>query len=271
VPKKLIDLDLAPEEVPKIWSLMPKNVIKLLEILLGVHEINKSYDRFIADTSDCHFATKFSRAFGFQFEVETENFFIPKTGPLIVIANHAYLPADGMVLASMLSRFRADGRALVNVFFKHVLGSQKIAIFASPLRSAYAQRLNSVAVRLCERHLMRERSLLIFPSGQVSTLSWRTFRQEERLWRATVAFLARKTNAAVLPVFIEGSHSLLFQLVFLINPRLANLLLLREAIRAKKCLLKLKVGEILSADSFERYKTDEELTNFFREQLYSLR
>ena len=90
-------------------------------------------------------------------------------------------------------------------------------------------------------------------------------------WRTTVAFLARKTNAAVLPVFIEGSHSLLFQIVFLINPRLANLLLLREVIRAKRCLLKLKVGEILSADSFERYKTDEELTNFFREQLYSLR
>jgi len=271
VPKKLIDLDLAPEEVPKIWSLMPKGIIKLLEMLLGVHEVNKSYDRFIADNSDCHLATKFSRAFRFQFEVETENFSIPKTGPLIVIANHAYLPVDGIVVASMLSRFRADGRALVNVFFKHVLGSQKISIFASPLRSVYGQRLNSVAVRLCERHLMRKKSLFLFPSGQVSTLSWRTFRQEERSWRTTVAFLARKTNAAVLPVFIEGSNSLLFQLVFLINPRLANLLLLREVIRAKKCLLKLKVGEILSPDSFERYKTDEELTNFFREQLYSLR
>ena len=116
MPKKLIDLDLAPEEVPKIWSLMPKGVVKLLEILLGVHEINKSYDRFIADTSDCHFATKISRAFGFQFEVETENFFIPKTGPLIVIANHTYLPVDGIVVLSMLSKFRADGRVLANVF-----------------------------------------------------------------------------------------------------------------------------------------------------------
>lgn len=270
LPKKLIDLDLTPEEVPKIWSHMPGWIFRLIEKVAGIKEANQAYEDFLADESDDHSTTKFARAFGFQFEVEAESFEVPQSGPLIVIANHAYTPVDGFVLTSFLSRFRSDFKCLANEFLKNIKGLDCL-ILVSPINSPYSNQLNTRAVRQSLRHLMNRGSLVMFPSGEVSTFSWKTFRQEERSWSTNPALLARKSNAAVLPVYIRGSHSLLFQIVFSINPRAANLLLLRELKRARKQTLRIRVGQVLTTDTFEKFKTDAELTRFFFDQVYALR
>ena len=250
---------------------MPGWIFRLIEKLAGIKEANQAYEEFLADESDDHSTTKFARAFGFQFEVEAESFEVPQSGPLIVIANHAYTPVDGFVLMSFLSRFRSDFRCLANEFLKNIEGLGNCLIFVTPINSPYSNRLNTRAVRQSLSHLMKRCCVVMGPSGEVSTFSWKTFRQEERSWSTTPAFLARKSNAAVLPVYIRGSHSLLFQIVFSINPRAANLLLLRELKRARKKTLRIRVGQVLTADTFEKYKTDAELTQFFFDQVYSLR
>lgn len=270
MPKKLIDLSSAPPEVPKIWSHMPDWIFRLIEKLAGIKKINRAYEKYLADDTSDHATTKVVRAFGFQFTVEADSFKPPTRGPLVVISNHSYTPVDGFVLASFLSRSRLDLSFIANEFLKNINGLDGL-ILVSPINSAYSKELNVRAVRQSLRHLMRGGCVIMFPSGEVSTFSWKTSRQEERSWNTTPALLARKTEAAVLPVFIEGSHSLLFQVVFSINPRLANLLLAREVIRAKRRLLRLKVGEVLSPETFGRYKTDQALTDFFRKKVYSLR
>jgi len=67
---------------------------------------------------------------------------IPRTGPLIVIANHPYGILDGLILGHILSVTRGDFRILAHKVFRKAADLEKIILPVSFDETKEAQREN---------------------------------------------------------------------------------------------------------------------------------
>jgi putative hemolysin len=87
-----------------------------------------------------------------------------------------------------------------------------------------------------------------------------------------VAGLARKTNAAILPVYFYGRNSLFFQVAGMIHPRLRTVFLIREMIKkSRRDTIKMTIGTPISPSKVETFESDEELTAWMRLNTYALK
>src|SRR3546814_4752159 len=56
--------------------------------------------------------------------------------------------------------------------------------------------------------LFRSGALIIFPAGEVSRVDWQARQISDPPWSPTLALIARRSGARVLPVFVEGKPRL---------------------------------------------------------------
>jgi putative hemolysin len=89
-------------------------------------------------------------------------------------------------------------------------------------------------------------------------------------WHPTIAALARRTGATVVPVFFEGRNSNIFQLAGLIHPTLRTALLPNELLRRSNSKVSVRIGRPIGADKIARYPEDETLIEYLRWKTYML-
>jgi len=83
-------------------------------------------------------------------------------------------------------------------------------------------------------------------------------------WNTAAARIAKRAGAAVLPVFVEGRNSALFQALGLLHPILRSLRLPREYFRAYGREVRVRVGAPLTPIQVRRFIDAAELTRFLR-------
>jgi len=196
---------------------------------------------------------------------------IPKTGPLIIVANHPLGALEGMVLASLLLRVRPDAKLMVNYLLGLIPNLRDIFLFVDPFGGTKGTAGSLTGMKQSIRHLKDGGALGIFPSGEVSSFSWKTKRITDPAWNPIVARLARMTNAPVLPVFFEGRNTLLFQALGLIHPSLRTAWLAREMIARSGQRIGLRVGSVIPARRLAEFETDEKMIEFLRHRTYLLK
>lgn len=120
---------------------------------------------------------------------------VPRTGPLIVAANHASF-ADPPLVGSFLPRavyFMAKEELFRVPFFGWLIGR----VHAFPIR----RREGDVgAIKTAQRILGAGGALIVFPQGN---------RQKHGNWgtpKRGIGLLARKTRAPVLPAYVHNTH-----------------------------------------------------------------
>lgn len=201
---------------------------------------------------------------------------IPRTGGLIVVANHPYGGLEGLVLASMLMRVREGGVGDVKVMGNYLLGvfeglrHQLIAV--DPFSAASAR--SSGGLREAIRHVESGGSLVVFPAGEVSSLRLKELRVVDPPWQRGVGLLIRKTQASVLPVYIPGGNGHLFQLAGLLHPRLRTALLPRATVARRGGTMEVRVGRPLNPRKLRELAGDggdEVLVEQLRARTYLLR
>ena len=82
--------------------------------------------------------------------------------------------------------------------------------------------------------------------------------------------IIKRGKCPVQSVFFEGQNSKFFQLLGKINPVLRTLWLPRECDHSCNHDISLKIGEIISADTCNKYKTPKELIDFLKTETYAL-
>lgn len=121
---------------------------------------------------------------------------VPKTGPVILAANHQSF-LDPWLVGLSLER-RAHYLARDSLFRVPLLGwlITRYGALPVPRESAAPKR----ALDVCLQALERGRALILFPEGTRS--------HDGRLQplRRGIALLARRTGAPVIPVLVAGSH-----------------------------------------------------------------
>ncbi|MDZ4290005.1 MAG: GNAT family N-acyltransferase, partial [Prosthecobacter sp.] len=195
--------------------------------------------------------------------VEPPDFQFPKSGPLIIVANHPYGILDPCVLARYAAAQRPDLKVMTNSQLTAMPELVPHIIAVDPFGGEGAAKSNVRAMKEALRHLRAGGALLIFPAGEVA--AYKPGRGvEEAPWSNHVGSLVRRTQASVLPVFFPGRNGLLFHAAGLVHPRLRTGLLLREFQNQHGLSPEMRVGMPMPFAKLRKFDDDESLTRYLR-------
>jgi putative hemolysin len=167
---------------------------------------------------------------------------IPAQGPAVIVANHPYGIAEGLVMAVLLASTRPDWKILANAqlagireFGDHMV---PVDVFGSP----QAALQNRAPLRRSIEWLKHGGALAVFPAGEVAHLDWKQRMVADPEWKSTAARLALRTQCPVVPVHFEGANSLAFHLAGALHPSLRTVGLARELAKLSGKAIRLRIG-----------------------------
>ena len=153
---------------------------------------------------------------------------IPKTGPVIIVANHPHGLVDGMVLAETIGRIRTDYKILTRSL---LTGVEPIDPFMIPVPFPHeedALQQNLEMRRRAMEHLKEGGVIVLFPSGVVAASETWFGPAIEKEWNPFTAKMIQRSGATVVPIFFPGRNSRAYQIANQISATLRQGLLIHE-------------------------------------------
>ena len=177
---------------------------------------------------------------------------IPERGPVLVVANHPFGLLEGPVLGSLLMRRRSDIKFLANRVLSLAPVVRDYVIPVDVDSGAEAVRSNWRSLREALRWLESGGLLAVLPAGEVAALRLSPFGVTEPPWGEATGWLARRSGAVTVAVFLEGANGAGFHLAGLIHPRLRTALLPREFLNKQGRCVRLSIGPPIPAERLRR-------------------
>ena len=250
------------------WRLMARP----LEKFLGIPRLNDRYlDLLRNQQAGMDFFPAVLRTLDFGYTVSDADLArIPRTGPVFVVSNHPTGGADGIILAAMLQQARPDLKLLANSLLLRMKGIAPWLFPVNPFGGAQAARDNLNSMRAALRHLADGGCVATFPSGEVAHFRWSDRGITDPPWKTHIARMVRSAGATVLPVFIHGGNSLLFQTLGLVSARARTALLGRELVNKRGKQIRIRIGNPIPFAKLKHFASDEAMTEFMRLGTYAL-
>ncbi len=257
-------------------SLMRRRCIQLIEVLTGRTHLEKLYQdyRALPEPRPPFFSSSVIRL-GLRLNYRQDRLdAIPKSGPLVVVANHPFGVLDGIVLCDLISRVRPDFRILANAVLWRAeeLREHVLPVDFAETRDALKTTLRSR--HEARKHLTNGGVLLVFPAGMVATserLLSNHLKAYDRRWGSFTAQLITRTKSPVLPVFFEGQNSALFQVASHIHEALRLSLLFHEVRRRMGQQINLAIGEVRPYVNLTQFDNGQDLADDLRAMTHALR
>ena len=248
--------------------------------LLGLDSIQQAYAALRARTDERPILERLLERLSITYRLgERDLEQVPRSGPLVVVANHPFGMLEGAVLATVLARVRPDVRFLANEFLSAIPEIRNLlisvdAIGASAHKSRAARR-NSTGVRQSIEFLHAGGCLVVFPAGEVSHFQPRERAVTDSEWHTAVARIIETVSrmgvpVSAVPVYIRGSNSLLFQTLGLLHPKLRTALLARELLNKRNRLVELRIGSPIASKKLLEIGTPTQRTEYLRWRTYVL-
>jgi putative hemolysin len=196
---------------------------------------------------------------------------IPRTGPLVLIANHPYGILDGLMMGHILSKHRGDFRILANNVFKKAeeLNNVILPVSFDDTKEAVKENLNTRKVALS--YLSAGGAIGIFPGGTVSTAAKPFSHPMDPGWRSFTARMIAKSDATVVPIYFDGHTSRLFQIASHLHVNLRMGLLIKEFKKRVDTPVRIVVGEPIPRADLEAHAKDaRQMMEFLRQSTYKL-
>ena len=195
-------------------NLAQRFIIKTIERISGKRKLEKLYQKYSSQTIDpVNFWGDVLKLMQIKVNNKSKNSLnIPTSGPLMVIANHPFGIVDGLILCSLLSNKRKDFKIMTHETLKFLPELEEFVLPVDFSEKKEAKRLNIDTARKAKNHLLDGGSLIIFPSGSVSTA--KTLKSEARddTWKTFPAKLVHQTKSDILPIYFDGKNGILFHL-----------------------------------------------------------
>ena len=158
---------------------------------------------------------------------------IPKTGPVVVVANHPHGLVDGMVMAELVGRAREDYRILTRAFLTDL--DEEAGKFLIPVPFPHEEDAQAKMVAMRKQamaHLKQGGLIALFPSGGVASSDTMFGPMVEDDWKLFTAKMIRTSGARVVPLFFPGANSRWYQMANQISATLRQSLLIHEIVKS---------------------------------------
>jgi putative hemolysin len=179
---------------------------------------------------------------------------IPKTGPVVVVANHPSGLVDGMVMAEMVNRVRSDFKILTRSL---LTGIPEVEEFMIPVPFPHEDNARELGLQMRDetiRHLKAGGLIIVFPAGKVAMSEGWWGPAIEAEWNVFTHKIVRSTGATIVPMFFPGQNSRAFQIANQLSDTVRQGLLLYEI---KRCLFKPTrpvIGQPIPAEELKNWE-----------------
>lgn len=247
---------------------MRKLVAGVLDRLLGIKKMSTMFNAYGLDkTEGFDFLEQSMKKMKLDLQgIEELKATIPKTGPVVIAANHPFGGLEGVVMLYAITQVRPDVKVLVNTALSLVPQLQEWSIFTNPLKANNPK--NGPSLRACKKHLESDNALLLFPAGRVGY--YHPDRQiiADHEWNRVVARFAKMSNVQYCPVFIHGENSKLFYNMGRVWYRFRLLMLTRELTNKEGARVELHCQNTNELEKPLSTMGNEEGTSFCRALTY---
>lgn len=230
--------------------LFRRSLIRLIEVCSGRRRFEAIYQNWRRKpiARGVSVFTSAIRALGATLTISGEGLSaIPSQGGLLVIANHPFGILDGLAVGDLISRVRPDLKVMVHSLLCQPVEARDVLLPVDFGEGPDARRTSAETRRQAVDWLKSGHVLVIFPAGSVST-SPRPFAAQavDCAWHPFVARLAKVAGVRVLPLFVEGQNSRLFQMVSHVSYPARVALIFHETRRRIRKGVRIQVGRAVS-------------------------
>tara|TARA_B100001121_G_scaffold143067_1_gene125145 strand:- start:931 stop:1782 length:852 start_codon:yes stop_codon:yes gene_type:complete len=244
--------------------------IRAMEKVTGQPKIKKLYFDYVEDGRPREmFWTDALKRLNISYKAKREKGAkIPRTGPVLVVANHPFGVIDGLVLCAMMSEIRQDYKIIT-----HQVLRQAPAVMDKILPIDFSETETALATNLetrreAHRHLKNDGAVIIFPAGGISlapNLIGPAFDSE---WKTFAAKLAQIKNTTIVPFFFEGRNSVVYQVARRLSVTLGYSLMFREICKQMNRQVNVTIRTPLRSAELDQFETRNDMIDFLRQRTY---
>jgi putative hemolysin len=196
---------------------------------------------------------------------------IPRSGPLVVVANHPYGILDGLMMGHILSHVRGDFRILAHRVFRKARDLDRVILPISFDNTKEAMALNLETRKAALGYLASGGAMGVFPGGTVSTAVKPFGQAMDPGWRSFTAKMIAKSDAVVVPIFFGGANSRLFQIASHLHYTLRMALLIKEFRSRVDEPVRVVIGAPIPRERLDALRGDTKaMMDFLRRETYAL-
>ena len=203
------------------------------------------------------FWSKAIRHMGIRIDTPDEEIArIPKTGPVVMVANHPHGLVDGMIMAEMVSRVRPDFRILTRSLLS---GIPEIEEFMIPVPFPHEENARELGLEMRDKtmaHLRNKGLVILFPAGKVAMSETWFGPAVEAEWNVFTHKMIRASGATIVPIRFTGQNSRAFQIANKLGDTPRQGLLLYEIKRALFKPQRPFIGEPIPASELDKWPSN---------------
>lgn len=244
--------------------------IRAMEKVTGQPKIKKLYFDYVDDERPSElFWTDALERLNISYNLHNEaTAQIPRTGRLLIVANHPFGVIDGLVLCSMLSKIRDDYRIIT-----HQVLRQAPAVMDKILPIDFAETPAALATNLntrteAQKFLKSGGAVIVFPAGGISLAPNFIGPAFDVEWKTFAARLAQQQDTTVIPFFFHGRNSVLYQMARRMSVTLGYSLMFREICKQMNSEVHVTMRAPIHSDALSALTTRQEIIEFLRNRTY---
>lgn len=249
-----------------------KRLIRSMEALTGAAKLSRLYNqRFEHYEQGLDVWTTAARLLQLKIHIQhgtVEQ--IPRSGPVVIVANHPFGLVDGIAICQLALSVRPDFKIMINSVLEQV---EDIRPFLLPID--FSPRPDAVATNLEARAHAREQLrkghvVIVFAGGGVSTARNVFGTAVDPPWQSFVAKLIQTSQSTVVPVYFHGQNSWLFHAASRVSLSLRLGLLVREVVNKIGSRIDLSIGRRIAPSELDSFGSRRELLHHLRLETYRL-
>ncbi len=190
--------------------------------------------------------------------------------PKVFVANHPYGLPDAFALFQLLTQYRSDIRIFANKLLAATQLDEPSLLYVDPFGGEQNRGQTRKSIATALRHLRSGGDLALFPGRICSHLKTSDWTISDADWTDQVRNFVETCDGEMVPLYISGRNSMLFNLSGLIHPRIRTYMLLREFLRGGHDFT-FRVGEPVNANQLRRVSRSMSVGGFARSAVYSLK
>ena len=268
--EKFIDIKKAiASKNPRLLRFLPGFLLRYITRTIHQDELNVAIER-----NKHRFGHDFVDAAMEEFRAKpivigAEN--IPRTGGVIMTANHPLGGLDGIAFMDVVGEYRKDIKFFVNDL---LMAFKNLAPILVPVNK-HGKNSTEYAKKFEETYASDE-CLLLFPAGLVSRKQ-NDGRIEDLVWKKSFITKAIQYQKNIVPVFIDGNNSKFFyNLAYWrkkigIKANIEMFYLVDEMYKQRGKTLTFTFGEAISWETFSKEKPAEYWSEKVKQHVYALK